>query len=123
MLTAPIYELSVKEPARSSKDRTQLYKEKLKESGNYFDASTKKNWDIQYAMQQYENIDKLDFKKTNAFLNKVAPGFQKYLLELPLIYLNIESYEQLSQDISAFKTPFLFLPHLDGPTAVKAINL
>ena len=46
ILTSPIYELSIKEPARSSKDRTEFFKEKIKDSGDYFDASTLKNWDI-----------------------------------------------------------------------------
>ena len=74
-------------------------------------------------MQQYENLNKGDYKKSNAFLTKIAPSFQTFLLELPLIYFNTQSYEQLSQDVSAFKTPFIFLPHLDGPTATKSIDL
>lgn len=70
--------------------------ERFKESNNQFDLQMIKFWKMQYAMTQYENMNKNDYSKSNAFIAKVAPNVKQYMLELPLLFFNFISYEQLS---------------------------
>ena len=44
------------EPARSKKDQIEFFEEKVKDSGNYFNESSLKDWDIQYGLKQYQNL-------------------------------------------------------------------
>ena len=109
--------------ARFTKSKVDFLEEKIKESNNKFDQQELKFWKMQYAMTQYSDMDKNDYSKTNAFVARVFPGVKQYLLELPLLWFNIQSYVQLTQENKAFKAPFLFIPHLNGPTNIDAINL
>ena len=38
------------------KDQIEFFEEKVKDSGNYFNESSLKDWDIQYGLKQYQNL-------------------------------------------------------------------